>query len=643
MPYAFIQDGNIRLKEGFTDFNNEKIINRKRRLLFKKYYVYKDDAVFEMEKKTNKDIEILEIHDNSVRKKNTLLVVYLDPKNRVSFIVIKKQHPKLSKEQIIEKAESTPPQKLFIGAILSNFYIFGVIRFKYTNMKEVSVAFGYDKSLSYPFKYIFPQFIRKKFSESTNKLSLVTHLGYVKIKKSDLLDKYVETSEVNLPTYIESTNKDHLNYYYPLKFDYRHKYDKEHYVYSSKSYRLNKTIEFFVRKSITGQIVVVMTDSLSVLTKLKEKLAYLALFFNDQEKYDIYFEKFARNASESAFELFKKSKKENDPFSKYILSRENKDFETLQERYGKDNILAHNSFKSFYYIFKAKRFISSDLVSHLQRRLYDNSRNIKRKILSNNNKVFLQHGVSLATNVFERGYYNKKVPICPDYIVTSSALESSYFKKYPKFTDDQLIERGIPNLDLYVGEKNKKKEQVTFMLTWRPWDVVGKIEKNSYIDRYLQFLKIIENDSFYKDKVINVTLHPKARLMIENQFPETYRQIKDYIYEGDIKDALLQSKVVITDYSSICFYTFAGGSNIIYFWGDKELSEREYGAPNILQDDNCFGDVVYHIDDSLDESIKQNYNQSQQLKYINRYNKMNEHSRGDNTENVYNEIKRIVV
>ncbi|PTJ73948.1 CDP-glycerol--glycerophosphate glycerophosphotransferase, partial [Mammaliicoccus sciuri] len=143
---------------------------------------------------------------------------------------------------------------------------------------------------------------------------------------------------------------------------------------------------------------------------------------------------------------------------------------------------AHYSFISFYVIFKAINFVSSELVTHLQRRLYDSSQLLKKKILSKNNKVFLQHGPSLATNVFERGYFNKKVPICPNYIVTNSKLESDYFKKYPKFNDDELIELGIPNLDLYVNEQENKKEQITFMLTWRPWDITGKIEENSYID-----------------------------------------------------------------------------------------------------------------------------------------------------------------
>lgn len=641
MGYAKRVGKNIVLNNGFTDFNEGTVTNGKRKLLFKKFYIYKDSKIYKLDKKTNENIEILETYDNSIRSEGTIVVIYLDPRNRLSYIIIKEYHPKLSKEEVIEKAESNPPQKLNIKSLLNNFYIYGVIRFRYANMKRVHVALGYDKSLSYEYKYIFPDNIRKRYSEVTNKLALLIHFGYVKIPKSELLEKYIESSEINLPAYIKSTNKDNLNYYYPLKFKFRDKFNKKNYIYSSRSFKLNKNIEFFVRKSITGQIVLVMTDYLPKAVKIKEKIARVFSLLGKKDKYDIYFEKFAKNASESAFELFKKSKEENDSSSKYILDKENTDFHKLQKKYGKTNVLAHNSFISFYYILKGKRFISSDLISHLQRRLYDNSKIFKKKVLTNNKKVFLQHGPSLATNVFERGYFNKRVPICPDFIVTNSKIESSYFKKYPKFNDDELIEKGIPNLDLYANSKDELKEQITFMLTWRPWDITGKIERNSYIDRYLQFLKIVENDPFYNNKTINITLHPKARLMIENQFPETYNQIKSYIYEGDIKDALIKSKVVITDYSSICFYAFGGGSNIIYFWGDKEYAEQEYGAPNILQDYNRFGDVVYDINEKLDVFIKENYNQNQNQKYVNSYKNMIEHSDGNNTENVYNEIKKI--
>lgn len=640
MNFIVKRGDNLVLVEGYFDANDIKVTNGKRRLLYKKFYIYKDKQNVYLHKMKEEDIEIQEIHNNDARKKGTILVIYTDPKGRLSFIIVKR-HKRLSLEKVIEKAESVPANRTFTFSTIKNYYIWGVFRNRYNNLKKIDIALGYDKSLKYEFKYIFSSKLRKKYSESTNKILLLLHIGFTKIKKEELLSKYIETSEINLPAFIKTETSEGLNYFYPLRFNYRHNYNKKHYIFSSRSHKLNDNIEFFLRKSISGQLVFVMTDSLSNTIKIKEKIAKVLSVFGKQEKYDIYFEKFSKNAGESAFELFKKSKEENDKYSKYILDNQNLDFKDLQIRYGKNNILAHNSLKSFYVIFKARSFVSSDLVTHLQRRLYDNSELLKKKILSNNNKVFLQHGPSLATNVFERGYFNKKVPICPDYIVSNSKLESEYFMKYPKFEKEELIELGIPNLDLYVKEKESNKDQITFMLTWRPWDLTGKIEKNSYIDRYLQFLKVISNNEFYNDKIINITLHPKARLMIENQFPDTYLKLKDYIYEGDIKDALINSKVVITDYSSICFYAFAGGSNIIYFWGDKHIAENEYGSPNILQNHNKFGDVVYEISNILDESIRHNYFTNQQSKYIENYNKMIEHTDGNNTENVYNYIKSL--
>lgn len=179
------------------------------------------------------------------------------------------------------------------------------------------------------------------------------------------------------------------------------------------------------------------------------------------------------------------------------------------------------------------------------------------------------------------------------------------------------------------------------MLTWRPWDITGNLGEDTYIDRYLQFLNLIISDSFYKGIKVNITLHPKARLLLINQFPEVYDNIKNYIFEGEIKDAVLNSKILITDYSSICYYAFAGGSNIIYFWGDKELAENEYGSPNILQDDNRFGDVVYDIDTKLNECIQRNYNKAQEPFYKSRYKKLVEYTDGNNTEKVYEYIKNL--
>lgn len=222
--------------------------------------------------------------------------------------------------------------------------------------------------------------------------------------------------------------------------------------------------------------------------------------------------------------------------------------------------------------------------------------------------------------------------------MTNSDLESFMFHQYTDYQPSQLIQEGTPNLDLYV-KNTYPQDEITFILTWRPWDLTGKIEKDSYLDRYLQFIELITNNAWFKDKNINIILHPKAREILEEQFPQTYENFKQYLYLDDIKDALLKSKVVITDYSSISFYAFTGGSNIIFFWGDKEKAESEYGAPNILQSYNAFGDIVNTIDSKLLSTIQLNYSQQQNSTYIERFKNLVEYTEGNNSLNVYNRIK----
>ncbi|GAB2570779.1 CDP-glycerol glycerophosphotransferase family protein [Gracilibacillus alcaliphilus] len=628
------------LKDDLEDFNRISLINSNRRMPFKKFYVYRQGKIVVDANKQNDDIEILEKYPNPFLH-NTHVVIYWDPSGRLSFMIMR-EHRILSDVKVLEKAESTPAHRMFTFGFSTSLYLIGALRFRYANMSEVKLAVGYDKSLAYDFKYFLPRAVRKLAAERTNKLILLTQLGFCRLKLSDVLQKYKDTSEINNPMYIKAKTFDGLYYYYPLKQNGYDSYDKNHYLYSSRRYTLEKNIiQAFLRKSITGQYVLVISDYLNKNIPIKEIWAKFLSLFGKKKKLDIYFEKFANGASESAFEVFKYAKSQHDKKAVYILNAAHKRFQALQAQYGKDSVVAHNSVKAFYYIFHADKLISSDLPTHIMRNLYDNSKYIKEVILRTNKKIFLQHGVSLATNVFERGYYNRKVPIAPDYIVTNSAMESAYFMKYPKYEREQLIQEGTPNLDLYVHDQNRKKQEISFLLTWRPWDVTGKIEKDSYIDRYLQFLKLIQAHDFYQSIQVNLILHPKAKLLIEHQFADVYEAIERFIYEGDIKEALLRSKVVITDYSSICYYAFAGGSNIIYFWGDKELAENEYGAPNILQMDNRFGDVVYQIDDSLHEAIIQNYTIEQPDPYTENYHQLVECTSGHNTENVYRAIKKL--
>ncbi|MCG1652361.1 CDP-glycerol glycerophosphotransferase family protein [Staphylococcus epidermidis] len=624
----------VVLSNGLHDFNYTKVINKKNRLEFKKFYIYKGEKIV-LKENPDKKIKILENiqHPQDTGKR---IVIYIDPNGRMSFMIVK-EHTVLTLEKVIEKAESKPPHKIVPVSFFNKIIFIGVIRFRYANMQKVNLAIGYDKSLTNKFTYFFPHKIRDLLAEKTNKIALLSHAGYFSINKKDILSKYENSGEINNPIYIKSVTEEGLNYYYQLKHDGYDRYNKNHYVYSTKRMKMKrKYIYSFIRKSITGQYVLVMTDYLKKRVVIKEKIGKFLSYFIKKHK-DIYFEKFSKGANESAFEVFKVSKKYNDKNSVYILDKNHDQFKKLKKIYGKKNVVAHNSIRGFVNIFNANKIISSDLSTHMFRTLYDNSRLLKSKIKDNNKKIFLQHGISLATNVFERGYYNPKVPIAPDYIITNSELETNLFKKYTDYKPEQLIMTGTPNLDLFV-KNDSLKTDITFMLTWRPWDLAGEISANSYIDRYLQFVKLINKMDFAKN--VNVILHPKAREILTEQFPDVLKSIETYLYEGDIKEALMKSKVLITDYSSICFYAYAGGSKVVFFWGDKEESEKQYGARNILQIENVFGDVVYDISSKLLKVIKNNfYDSYKNEQYEKNFKKLVEKTDGNNTESIYRLIK----
>lgn len=633
--YILKKDNKYFFKEEYTNFNNTKVLVSKKTKINQKYYVYDRESQKPVKIEPDtfpklKKIETVELANNKV-------IFYTDIKGNLSFTRTSKNVE--SEQFFIEQLENSPTFRFKIISFWKKIYLFGVVRLKQYEYDSIDASFGYDKKLKSPFKFLFSKKIRDRFKNRENKLSLITHICMVKIPLKELVLYYEQTSNINVPFFISIKEKKET-YSYSLKEQSKDKYDKEHYLYNTRSFNQQKNLSLFIRKSVTGQYVMVFTDVLSKNIVLKEVMANIWSKFYKKNKYLLFFEKFGDGASESGFEMFKYYL-ERDPNCRYLLNKSNNEFSTLKKKYG-NKLVAKNSIRAFFVIFNAKTFISSDLVSHVQRRLYDNDRLIKKKILSCNKKIFLQHGVSLATDLFERGYYNQKVPIAPDYVLTNSNYETKLFMEKARYKKFQIIETGLPNLDMYALSKSIIKTEITFLLTWRPWDLTGDdTSSTSYISRYGEFLEIVEADGFFKNKKINLVLHPKSKKILQTQFPELYDQFSRYFFEGDIKEVLLKTKVLITDYSSVCYYAFCGGSNVIFYWEDKEKAEFEYGAPNIIQKNNVFGDVVFKMN-NLKQVVKDNYGRTQSNYYKKKYNILCSYTDGHNTEQTYLKLSRLL-
>jgi CDP-glycerol glycerophosphotransferase (TagB/SpsB family) len=636
--YSEESNGSLVLKDGLLDFNGSVNLITKKRSSNKKYYVYDASGEIISETREVKDkVTIKEI----VYHRGRQVIFYLDKRMRLSFIVTKK-HKRLTEEQIIEKAELAPSQRVWSIPLFNSILFIGILRFRYINIKEYEIALGYDKKYKYPVRYLFSKKLREKNTFNTNKLMLLLHIFFCIVPTKELEKIYIETSSINLPMFLRIHNNT-ATYYYPFKEKGNEKYNRKHYLFNTFNYKISNSLSVFIRKSVTGQLVFVYSNKLNKMIVLKEAFAYMMVkLFARKNNRIILFEKFCEGASESAYEIFKHARKQNDTMARFVIDSKSDLYPKLLEKYGAKYILKKNTYRSFFNIFKADALISSDLATHIQRRLYDNDRLIKKKILESKNKIFLQHGVALATNVFERGYFNKRVPIAPDYIVTSSKRETRNFLKYANYTQEDIIPTGLPNLDLYIESKEKvKKDEITFMLTWRPWDLTGGQTEGSYVGRYIQFIKMINTDPFYNGKKINVVLHPKAKVILRDQFPDVYMEMESKLYTGDIKEILIKSKVLVSDYSSVTFYAFAGGSNVVFYWEDKEKAEKEYGARNILQQENAFGDIIYDFD-QLNASVQRNYNEGQKAAFISKYSLMVERTDGNNTEETYKYIRNIL-
>ena len=134
--------------------------------------------------------------------------------------------------------------------------------------------------------------------------------------------------------------------------------------------------------------------------------------------------------------------------------------------------------------------------------------------------------------------------------------------------------------------------------------------------------------------------HPLiATIMREADLP-----LSDYIQRPDDKrsyDEILRTvKVLITDYSSISYDAYYRGSNVIFYWEEKDECMTQYGPSTVLMldDEKAFGDVCYNQQD-LRKVIEANYYDCQKPEQIAKYRQLVTYHDGHNTDRLIEMLK----
>lgn len=327
----------------------------------------------------------------------------------------------------------------------------------------------------------------------------------------------------------------------------------------------------------------------------------------------------------------------------YAINKKSKDYYKIKE-FGK--VIQFGSFKHHLYYWKATKLISTHINGYMPNsKVYEY---IHKVLKHKGKKVFLQHGIT--KDCLPQLFYEKTNL---DLFVCGAKPEYEYIKE--KFGYGQQVQ--YLGLCRYDNLSNfKTKDQILIMPTFRMQYYIEKDEKltNSkkaeFLDSqyYKQYSELLRNDKLakkLKERNIEIVFYPhyemQKYIFLFQNMPEQVKIVDNGSY--DIQELLKESKMLVTDFSSVFFDFAYMGKPVLYFQFDREeYRNQHYKEGYFSYENNGFGPVEENIDNLISkimEYIDKNY--SVEEKYIERRKKFFTYSDNNNCKRNYESIKML--
>ena len=217
-------------------------------------------------------------------------------------------------------------------------------------------------------------------------------------------------------------------------------------------------------------------------------------------------------------------------------------------------------------------------------------------------RVFLQHGVLGAKNLSNiNGNQLKDFNV--DLFITSSEREKQIVVRDLKFDSGQVAVTGLARFDNLFNPKVTTKNQILIIPTWRDWLINWEqIEDSEYLERINQLLNSpnIKNIVDNGNEVI-FCLHPNMQPFIELfKVPSYITSVKQG--DIDVQKLIQESKLMITDYSSVAFDFSFLNKPILYYQFDKDKFLGK--QPSHLDIENELPGTIVNNQQDLEKQLK---------------------------------------
>ena len=280
----------------------------------------------------------------------------------------------------------------------------------------------------------------------------------------------------------------------------------------------------------------------------------------------------------------------------YLIDKHSADYPKIA-KYGK--IVKYKSFKHWLLYIAAECRMTTHLAAFAPGNyIGEYFKHHKQKGIN----VFLQHGIT--HNEFDSNYY---IHNGSDLFICGAKPEYDYLSTHNGYPSTNIFYTGFARFDgLHDIET---KDQILIMPSWRSYlrGLSKEDFKNSkYFKAWKELLTSDEFSHYRNSKMVMVFyIHYSLKEYIDcfNDLPLSNVILADFDHY-DVQTLLKESKILITDYSSILFdYAYMRKPQVLYQFDVDEFYGKHYKRSYFDHARDGFGDVVTSLEE-LTSSIK---------------------------------------
>jgi len=316
----------------------------------------------------------------------------------------------------------------------------------------------------------------------------------------------------------------------------------------------------------------------------------------------------------------------------YVIHPRSKDMKNLE---GLGHVIKTGTIEHIRKSFLANTFIGShDLDNILPLKGFEFDNYVKGK------RVFLQHGVLGRKKVeYDKTYYNYPF----DLFCVSSKEEKKLVEKQFKYDSKDVQVTGLSRFDQLL-KPHRSTASILLIPTWRDWFRVNSVFKETAF--YKRYYSLLTNPHLHKlldeyELTLNVYLHYRMQPLMSKFDDIKTTRINFIPFEKkDVQELLIESQLMITDYSSVSFdFNYMAKPVIFYHFDDHLFFLKGMLRP---KEETFLGDVCRYEDDviqSIEKYIQNDFKEREDVQC--RKNQIFSHIDTNNNLRIFEAIKKI--